>query len=571
MEETAAPESGDETGRRHRPPRLLWRLAVSDVFSRDDEGKRPPLLTRAMSVTPGWSGRERRKAARRRISWWRVFLAGLAIVAFVMALGSGAPHMIALNDVQRRLILLSGAVTLAAAMFWPYVHAFGRKMDTVTYAVLLLTFAAALKAQDIVSQAYESRIHSPELSHVVAEVEDARNLTEAAMKQLDARLLKAGFKAPAPAGEKGPRKHAFLYGRRVIEVSINRAEILPGGEEAGGVDVACSEEQLNPSVDMLAASMDEPFIPRLKFYRGSVPGHLAGTAYHRPEYMKNNNNVHAIFITRGLARQLAGKLKKITGQDVPIGAGGALCLDVNGKMKKARVAGIVESLPEGVRGRHYGILAAPGLAGEKRWGRQKYYPLAAIYTDGQRLESFMRFVQKWKSRGVKVRPLPGKRRKVTLRLDMGDAFTKINDALVLSSVFNQAAEGAVVIIIFLTIAMTGISAHSYILRNERSLCVMRAFGIGAPGIWFMMLLQFAMLLAAPLAFVLAMTHGIWPAMAADVARAVGLQEQAVAMSWGQSAWFIFLFLSIIVIGCGLATLYWWWNSRWIAERLKEIG
>lgn len=489
-------------------------------------------------------------------------MALLGIVVFATLWWAAPAEM---TPVQYRLLALLGGGLLLLAWLWPYVRAFGRKTDVMIYSVLLLTFLASWKAWDIVEHAFAQRMGSPELSHVVVEVSNSRHFTEYAMHQLDRKLLRAGFMPPPPSPAPRVRSRfprAFFYGRHVLDVELFEGKATPDSR------VECHNTRLD-SVDMLALSLDEPLVSRLRHFTGKVTPEgvekLQPVAFKPLERGKSKAGVYNAYVSMRLLRRLARQSGK------EMGIGSTFCVDVLGDHKPVRIAGIIDRLPEGVRGRQYELMVNVDIASHRcRNKKYRCFLLAAAYIDHNRVEEFMEHMERWSTEGVRVRPTPRTRSRV-LRFNLGDAFTKIRDSLALASVFGSAAIGAVAAIIFLVATLTGINAHMNILQNERSLCVMRAFGIGTVRIFGMLLLQFAVVLALPLLLAILLSHFVWPAVVPGVATATQLSPGTVSFDWLQTMVILGIFALIVILGCLMATVYWWWSSRWIAQRLKEIG
>ncbi len=518
-----------------------------------------------------------------------VVVVGLGPFAGVMALfiagflawsRSGFGETAVIPTLWSSIFVVVSFAGLAVVVFWAQVRAFSKKTDVLTYLVLFLFYAAALKGSGIVREVFAAQLARPELSHVVIEADDPALLIDQTLPQLDALLAKDFTPTdPAPTiGRSSLRKGkepAFVYGRLQADVDIGRAHWKADDREGDlKYEQICrkSERVVMNSIEILAVDMSEPFVSRIKHLTGPSLKELTKTGYH-PKRLRQGSGIFEVYVTKPFAKKLFRRLG--VPESAPLHEHTHFCLRLFDTYSPVKIAGIVDHMPNDRRGSNFQLLtttihlkAAMRESDIKRRG----YQTAAIYLDPGNVGDFVDRIRTYEDSGVPVRVGRSSRaRRATLAFETGDGFNNIVEALKLGKLFGRVTWYAVWMIVFLAAVVTGIRSRNYILQNERSLCVMRAFGIRTVGILRMMLMQFAVLLLPVFFLIAALGYLVWPVVVADVAPLLEVTPGALALTWTEGLFFAGSFLLIVFGGCLAAIFFWWRSSRWIADRLKEIS
>jgi predicted lysophospholipase L1 biosynthesis ABC-type transport system permease subunit len=148
---------------------------------------------------------------------------------------------------------------------------------------------------------------------------------------------------------------------------------------------------------------------------------------------------------------------------------------------------------------------------------------------------------------------------------------KIKSALGAGNAATVFAGGAAFATLLLSAVFIVLLAHGYLTENERSLCVMRAFGLTSwQTIWLTSFQLFVIFLFAFVVLAVLLLLG-WPHAAAWLASAVELEPEALYFHGTELALVGFGFLFVLAVSSTIVVLLWRRRTKWIAERLQQVG
>lgn len=568
-------ERGDAK-KRFSAPSVLWRLAISEVFSKDGSGVVSHWLKRMISVGKDGSFEVKEKR-KKKTDWGRIvtMLLAVGVMSALSYFDFGKEAYI--TELWGRILIILSVFGFLASVFWGLVHSFSKKVDVLTYLMLFLFFAVALKGATMVEDVFSARMASPELSHVVIEADDPALLNDKTLIQLDT-ILEKEFSPTSSSPvrpwsqRKNKRVSTFAFGRMQEDVDVGKVH-WPTDDANLQFEKICpkSERMIFNSVEALAVNMAEPFVSRIKHFSGPSLKKL-NTGLYQPRQLEQGSGIFEVYITLKFARKLYRRLGH--SEDTPLKQHSHFCLRILDTYKPVKIAGIVDRIP-GDRGAKFQILTTTrhlqaALRASKI--KRKGYRTAAIYLDPKRVGDFVDRIGAFAAKGVSVRVGRGRKsRRAKLTFETENGLAKITEALKLGQFFQVVTQGTVLIIMFLAAVITGIISRNYIIQNERSLCVMRAFGIGTLRILRMMLMQFTILLLPVFALIGALGYMVWPVVVADVGPLLGVTSSKLALTINEGLLIAGIFVTLVFGGCFVAMTFWWQSSRWIAERLKEIS
>jgi ABC-type lipoprotein export system ATPase subunit len=601
-----------------KSPGIMWRLAFAEIFNQ--RRMAPSWVRRVTSVG---SAREQQPETRKSSGPVRLWRSGLALIALVLILfalpaelrdlvggtadmtasaepapdrsGAGSftqqylNAFLTLDLTHARLMMILGILFLVSSIFFRSFSAVGKKFEVVSYFLILLFLAAAFQGYWISDAVMSVRLAEPELSHLVAAPHRPENLNEAAIVDFNALLISQGFNPPRASQtvDEG-RGDRFVFGRLQGPPVDFRATQRSDDPLAQPV-CRDSAELLAADVEFLAVDMAEPFVGHLTHLRGDSYEKLVRTPY-SPEVMLSGSGIRGIFMARGTFRRVLSSLGVGTTGSISSSAYAAnsgrllLCMQIYGSSHLVEVYGVIDELPSDSlanyqilmakqhfrefldkrqRERFGGLLDSGGTLGD---GHHK----AAIYLDRTDPQSFVTRVTQISQEGIPLSS-DGDHEVKNMAFSLETGFNKILKALSLGATFERIGVTAVAMIALMSGLVTFILSRIYITQNEKSLCVMRAFGVSIWRMLWLIVLQFAILVVPAMIVVGAVGFYFWPAVVPDLAEVLGTAPGKLELTPGSFLVITGAFASVIVAGSVAALIVWWFQSRWVADRLKEIG
>ena len=338
----------------------------------------------------------------------------------------------------------------------------------------------------------------------------------------------------------------------------------------------CSTDFDGKEGELLAIDMREPMVSSLPFVEGSRLSMLTRVS-HEGNEQKNSEGVWGIYLTRKMLRKLGYREDENGNNGKLIDT--HFCMDLYGE-KIVRLAGIIDSLPNDTTS-DYNILIDKNLYRsayrDRKDKKLANFDKVTLYIDPEHPAKFIHAVECASSRVYGV--LAGCSRELNLKINenldyafrVEGGFDKIKQAISLGSFFKQVSVGILVAFLFLAALLTLKISTSYILQNERSLCVMRAFGASVWQVLYLILLQFTIILLPGLAMASMLAFYIWPTIAEPMALLLNVNSSAVLFSSKDAVNILSIVGGTLLLGCFMAVFGWWAGSRWIGERLKQVG
>jgi putative ABC transport system ATP-binding protein len=229
-----------------------------------------------------------------------------------------------------------------------------------------------------------------------------------------------------------------------------------------------------------------------------------------------------------------------------------------GEWRLMKVANIVTHLPH-EQLTDYGVLVSTSVfrdAVKAATGREAFYTTEAVYINAPRQIDGYRNYFEWLRTEANA-ALPDSFEQIKKSIDSSFNIQSIATWIILGVV----AIGAVLIFML---------TYSFILKNEKSLCVMRAFGLPrgkiAQIVIFQMLLIWAPALVAAAGVLLA-THMFAVEL---LASAIDVAPEAVASSLARWPLTALEFTALIASISWLSVMIWWRQTKWIGARLKDL-
>ena len=604
---------------------VLWRIAISEVFSNKnvDGAAFSPTLCRYASVSTTRHCDSRPLVKQN----WSVSLlkaallfVGVAFVAYglLWEFGSGdtierikhtisggvlgvkealrsklAPlcpmcleHLQALPPIAPGIVFLIGAFIIADVILRPARRAIGNIWEFRTYFLVLVFLMGIIKGQAVIEEIFAAKFKSIDLGHTVIEAGRLKaKLDDQKLADLDGALRDLGFvpSVNATAAQKKKRAvHApppemmprFVFGRHhSVNVKIAR---LPSNWDAASAEPKkdCATMAHRGSAgELLAVDMSEPMVQSLTYLEGHNIASLMKTPY-KPVRLRNVDNEWGIYLTRKMLLRL--------GISPEEGAGAIdkhFCLDLHGK-KIVWLAGIVERFPSDSSSDYQMLVSNQFFKTafrDKKKRKLTTYHKASLYLDVEHPADFIRSVE---CASTAIREIGGSncdggmqeyfQEKIGFTFLVEGGFDKVRDAISLGKLFKDMSAMILISFLFLVVLLTLKNSASYILTNERSLCVMRAFGASVWQVLYMVLLQFVVILIPAVAVCVALAYFVWPPLSEPLAETLKIEPAALDFTLRDSMKIGFVMIGALLLGCLLAVLNWWSNSRWIADRLKQV-
>jgi hypothetical protein len=151
-----------------------------------------------------------------------------------------------------------------------------------------------------------------------------------------------------------------------------------------------------------------------------------------------------------------------------------------------------------------------------------------------------------------------------------EAFEEIKKGIEASHNIKAVATAIISGVFGIGIVLIAMLAHSFIHKNEKSLCVLRAFGLSWRKIAAMVTVQMMLIWCLALALVCPVLILAGPAVLSYGAKTIKIPHDALAASFGQWPLVAVVFTIVIVIISLMTVGYWWRSTRWVGTRLKEI-
>ena len=275
----------------------------------------------------------------------------------------------------------------------------------------------------------------------------------------------------------------------------------------------------------------------------------------------DNDDVKGVIVTDGLLDRLQKK------GELPAAAplGRYLCIygAEKGTWRLVRIAGIVTALPKEDLIAALDVMVPFELREEVNSKRPtadfggSVFDVEAIYFADPRL------IELYKDYFTKDLPGQG--------TVLPDAFGRIQKGLDTSKALTDFVDYILWGVLVFATLLVGLLTSFFISQNEKSLCVMRAFGVRLRHIIGLVLMQ--MLLVWGLA--IALTAGIGSVLVAGPAQdmLIGkLRLPADALQASGGGWLeqLLLMTLAVVVASTLASAAWWWATPAVGDRLKEL-
>ena len=226
-----------------------------------------------------------------------------------------------------------------------------------------------------------------------------------------------------------------------------------------------------------------------------------------------------------------------------------------------RIVGIVEQLPKEDLVPAVHVLVPHALYEDKhnnqpgQNGPAPGYDSEAIYFADPRLVSLYKpYFQKLSGEGT---ILP-------------DAFQRIQKGLETSRTLTDLVGSIVYGVIAFSTLLVGLLTFFFIRQNEKSLCVMRAFGVRLRHVIGLVTLQTLMIWAAALAATMLVGWPIAGPLRQLLIERMELSESALHLT--PSVWLaqVALMTLFVVLAAAMASTAWWLRTRAVGDRLKEL-
>ena len=413
---------------------------------------------------------------------------------------------------------------------------------------------------------------------------------------------------PVDEEEGGEQRFPFAYGRYdIMRLPLARlrspipdSERLDSTKHRALCPVLTSSNPKIAYADAMAVSLNEPMIARLTYLQGKTMAGLRRGAMPDIGDMKwqmlDGSNNGGILVTR----QLLARLGYENDQPLPR----HLCIELFGKKEVVRVISVVESLPNDGTSDYHVLMRASFY--KNRYNRQgeeddsgirrnirpvlTTYDKAAVYIDKNRMHEFVDVMEEISRRvdvdekidlgcgkenrrntlACKVEDL-GIRQAISIRAETG--FEKIKQAIQMGDLFKAALVAVLFAFAVFTILLTIRILSAYITQNERSLCVMRAFGARWRQIMIFIGMQLLIMLLPGIVIAGGLAFFLWPAFVLEqqLPDLLGIPAQAVLFGFADVTRAVAALVAVLFVGCLWAVSVWWWQSRWVGERLKLLG
>ena len=487
-------------------------------------------------------------------------------------------------DIALASVLVSAGVVLYSKMFR---HKFGKGGQVSAFLLLLLFLAAAVKSYDVVNVMFAKRLAEPDLSHIVvaptifSRAEDnetmLRNLAE---KQSEAyriwerseygvhgigrRLANwtgrpwSSSAAPALAPVKSffPR---FESVRLTVGRRADQSSTLPS--QTCGNKIADEPE-------MIALDPKEPMVRQLDYWDGpslralhpATPPNFTGPDF-GGRFRVRKEGLDGVVVTKSFLKKRLGYTDSEL-IDPYMCVQLFLSAEEGEGWRVVKILSVVSALPND-SGSDYDVALDSDLyARESARARNPrpdpLYHKIAFYIDPVWLERDLNFFSLLVDRGA-----------TGMKAETG--LSKIRSAMSAGNAARVFAGGAAFATLLLGIVLIALLANSYLTENERSLCVMRAFGLSGLQTFELTVLQLFIIFLFAFAALTVLLAGVWPYLAGELAGAAGIGVNLLFFQPGDFVLVGGLFLAVLVLSTALVVWSWSRRTRWIAERLQQVG
>ena len=149
--------------------------------------------------------------------------------------------------------------------------------------------------------------------------------------------------------------------------------------------------------------------------------------------------------------------------------------------------------------------------------------------------------------------------------------SKIRSAMSAGNAARVFAGGAAFATLLLGIVLIALLANSYLTENERSLCVMRAFGLSGLQTFELTVLQLFHHFPVCICCIDSAARRRLALPCRRTPGAAGIGVSLLFFRLGDFALVGGLFLAVLVLSTALVVWSWSRRTRWIAERLQQVG
>ena len=593
----------------------LRRTAISYLFSAPfvDRNGAPGWLRRATSMAhigqPIGPSRDVGKLA----------LAGLGLLGTAAALHGGWLGLGTGAAGVAPVLALAGAGLFLLPLLSRTARSFARYGDVAVLLLLLMFLGGTLRTWAAVDEIFRRRLASPELSHVVLKQQlfQRGGLTDKELGRFRTELERVGLPAEqavepphnptlgglatsmverivaiAPAlkplassaGWQTPpsvsRREPTVFGRWDAPLQVARRASAEGRDP----DVVCpkASESSAPPVDNLviyrreavAVRGDEPLWRSLA-HSGPAPGDqtwslarlvprsVAASPMASVDLYDRTDGLHGVTVTRAF---LASAL--LYRRDESIDR--YFCLEFESNWHVVRIDSVVDGLPNDHESDYHLLLehdlfmhmVKKADEGRQLTDKRPFQKLAMYLVDAEqsgRFESYDRFLREQAEKTTKGRSA----------LEQETTLSRVRSALALGEQLRLIALAGALVATIVTLVLVIYMAVTYILENERALCVLKAFGLRAGSIFRLLLWQMLALWIAAFGLLAAVLTFGWP----HLLDRLGTSQDVRALMQFPAldlVWVAVYSLGGVLFGCVLAVVWWAGQSRWVAQRLQQL-
>lgn len=490
------------------------------------------------------------------------------------------------------------------APYWA-VLAFAKWFECGILAAMFLFAVTLMLAHDAIRSKYVASLRTPELSHFPLNfrpTETNRRLTETNIVQDECQLrrdlpetmnrpdgitVEVSRAARAPAGS--PQDNPDGYAACVAAVNSEEAayrdgKLVPQRSVFGryrsqgigvrrrtgtslDVDKACpADDGVESVVDVLAVTYGprpEPVLSYLKYLDfASEPSTIRQLALTSPATKfdeKDDDGIRLVIVTRNFLTSQLG----YSSEDAETPVDRYFCMKLFPTSRDpahlVRIAHIVIDLPKEPSVPYFGVVISRDFY-ESAYQQQKnmrpqVYSTTAVYINApERVDDYLSFL-----RGLaeNTAVLP-------------DSFGEIKQGMVASQAISNLSKAIIIGVGVFGIVMIGSMAYSFIEKNEKSLCVVRAFGLSRRKLFGIVAWQ--MLMVWLVAVLVLSPVLIFVGPAAVSRTAVLLNVSVETLSWSYNQWpLVALFFSAVIVAvCFVTVMRWWSRTTSLGVRLKEL-
>jgi putative ABC transport system ATP-binding protein len=510
------------------------------------------------------------------------------------------------------------------------VHGFGKWVEVVLLIAMFLTGLAMLVAKDVISARYDRSLQTVELSHFPVTRGGGAILNDDVIKEHECQLRALIPElAPAPGGivdrlhdvldwlraripgaqppppdvkscvetvsqednkagsEPVPLKS--VYGRYRMQSAVvaprvgesyDRDQACGAGTTSDGGSRRGSERPI--IVPVLAASFrprPEPVLRYMDYVELTEDGNTRSIATppvsdkgiaEKTFSPDGSFEIDEAIVTPGFFATLHKETNKEPGdetgadrRDEP-GSGSKrdmyFCLSLGqGHWRLMHVAHVVKRLP------HEQLIDYPVLisktvyfdAFKEAKNREPSYVSEAIYINApHRINLYQEFFERLKDPSTKA--------------ELPESFAEIKKGIDSSYNIQNIAATIMGVLVAIGCALIFMMTHFFILKNEKSLCVMRAFGLSQSKIARIVIAQMLFVWGVAFAIVAVLLRAAETFATAPLARVVEVAPGALGSSLASWPPIALAFTALIVFISWFSVWWWWRQTKWIGNRLKEL-